>query len=765
MVVYETKEEVKRRVWNGKDKSKIKKILPIEKPKVDFKDRKLRVAVYCRVSTDSVSQAVSFNLQKKYYINYVRSNPNWKLVALYSDEGKSATTTKKRVGLQMMEEDARAGKFDLIITKSISRLCRNLGDSVRITRELRKLDKPVAIYFETEKMDTFNPTMRLIIDVLAIVAEEESQKKSEAITASYRQRYEDGSFTVPASLGYRRTGVNRIDIDEEEAKTVRLIYDMYLAGFCPEEIAQTLIELRRKKHTHICLNGTVKEGLINWNTGSVLRVFDNEKKCGDVLAQKTYTVDCQEHTSRKNIRNVTQYYGIDQHPAIISRDDFYLAYKLKNANKNGWRNGPQILKTYMTGVLKGYVLAVPGWHGFEAADYMRASLKAYDVYQGKESIYPDYVLSGMVESEKLAMQETEKEIEHLYVVSDEEFNSEQGMTDEECEIIDSDNGDYCDELDELRAMVSIKADATVSMYSPVSARFFYTGSKPVLTFDRNGFICNKTCLEKLGVSDKSYEIEVLYNPIYGKMLLRKAADESAGFTKLIWCMNKNGLIKMKRCAASALAHVVYRCMKWDTANKYKVYGEVIVVEGQKYLLFGLEDPVVRVKVTKPEGDNKEHADRIDISVVNPSEIEASYDEVESLKNEMDGLEDVRGDNRSKAVLFSDNEIEENTIDISGLGDMKYDPKFIKGIIESRLEPSESWDYLDGLIKWTKSGFDLLSLRWLDNMQDARNKLYDDGTRITSRDFGWPTYYSFPTKESVMAEIEELRRKLKETDVN
>lgn len=292
---YTSKEEIREKYRIGNDLSKVNAIPAKNQTDISLGDNPQRVAVYCRVSTDGISQVTSFELQKKYYIKYVRQHFGWKLVGLYSDEGISATSIKNRIGLQMMIKDAIEGKIDLIVIKSISRFCRNLSDSMSIIKKLKNLSKPVGIFFESENMSTLDPAMDLIIKVLSMVAEEESKKKSEAITAACRQRYAEGFFNVPSTLGYRRTGVNMIEIDEEEAMTVRLIYDMYLAGFDAEKIASTLVELGRRKHTHIYIDGRTKEGECNWNKESVLQVFENEKKCGDVLAQKTYTFDCIEH--------------------------------------------------------------------------------------------------------------------------------------------------------------------------------------------------------------------------------------------------------------------------------------------------------------------------------------------------------------------------------------------------------------------------------------------------------------------------------------
>ena len=240
-------EAIRERYGRQRDMSKVtfiparKEIRPYD-PTV-----RKRVVVYCRVSTDGIAQVSSFELQKNYYLKYVRQRPDWKLVALYSDEGITATSMDKRVGLLTMLEDARAGKFDMIIVKNLSRLNRNLKDCLSIVNELRKLPHPVGILFETENMYTLDKNVDFTLTVLSLVAEEESHKKSEAMNASYFMRFSQGDYMKPSLLGYRRVGVNEIEVDPEEAKTVRLIFDMFRAGYDPGLIANVLMHLGRKR--------------------------------------------------------------------------------------------------------------------------------------------------------------------------------------------------------------------------------------------------------------------------------------------------------------------------------------------------------------------------------------------------------------------------------------------------------------------------------------------------------------------------------------
>ena len=144
-------------------------------------DRTLRVAAYCRVSTDDIDQLVSIELQKNNYRDMIRANPKWRYVGTYVDDGFSGTNTEHRPAFQLMMKDAMAGKIDMIITKSVSRFARNLLDCIGWVRRLKERDPPIQVFFEQEHLNTLDTTSNIILFVLAMVAEEESHMKSEAM--------------------------------------------------------------------------------------------------------------------------------------------------------------------------------------------------------------------------------------------------------------------------------------------------------------------------------------------------------------------------------------------------------------------------------------------------------------------------------------------------------------------------------------------------------------------------------------------------------
>ncbi len=170
-------------------------------------NRVLRVAAYCRVSTDDIDQTVSIELQKKEYSRMIKANPNWKYVGTYVDDGFSGTNTEHRPGFQLMMEDAMDGKIDMIITKAVSRFARNLMDCIVWVEALQNHDPPIRVYFEQENLDTMAQTSNIILIVLAMVAQEESHMKSEAILLSLEWRFSRGRFLTPELFGYDKVEV------------------------------------------------------------------------------------------------------------------------------------------------------------------------------------------------------------------------------------------------------------------------------------------------------------------------------------------------------------------------------------------------------------------------------------------------------------------------------------------------------------------------------------------------------------------------------
>ena len=344
-----------------------------------------RVAVYARVSTDDPRQTSSYELQKNHYHDVISKSPNWKLVQIYADEGISGTSLQHRDQFKLMIEDCKQGNIDLIVTKSVSRFARNVVDCIGYVRELLALPHPVGVFFETERLNTFDPKSEMVLSFMATLAQEESHTKSEIMNASIEMRFRRGIFLTPILLGYDHDEDGNLVINEEEAKIVKLIFMMYLNGCTCQEIADTLTELG-------CMT---KKGNTVWSPSSILQILQNERHCGDVLAHKTYTPNYLNHKSKKNMQNRPQYRKRNHHEAIISRDDFIAVQRLISNAKYGNKGLLPELKVIPDGVLKGFVSINPRWAGFKEDDYINASASVYNgTEQTSASSAPVEVQSG-----------------------------------------------------------------------------------------------------------------------------------------------------------------------------------------------------------------------------------------------------------------------------------------------------------------------------------------------------------------------------------
>jgi DNA invertase Pin-like site-specific DNA recombinase len=273
---------------------------------------KRRVAAYARVSTDSDEQFTSFEAQVDYYTRQITANPDWTMVEVYTDEGISGTNTKKRDGFNRMIMDALAGKIDLIITKSISRFARNTVDTLTSVRQLK--EKGVEVFFEKENIYTMDSKGELLITIMSSLAQEESRSISENVAWGKRAKCEEGKVYLPYKqfLGYEKGPDGLPQIVEEQAKTVRLIYSLFLEGLMPSGIAKRL-------ETMEILSPAGKP---RWQPGTVESILTNEKYKGDALLQKTFCVDFLTKKMKRNEGELPQYYVEQSHPAIVSSEVF-----------------------------------------------------------------------------------------------------------------------------------------------------------------------------------------------------------------------------------------------------------------------------------------------------------------------------------------------------------------------------------------------------------------------------------------------------------
>ncbi len=776
--IEQTKENIRERYSRQRDMSKVT-FIPARKEirPYDSSVRK-RVVVYCRVSTDGISQYTSFELQKNYYLKYVRQRPDWKLVALYSDEGITATSMDKRIGLLTMLDDARAGKFDLIIVKNLSRLNRNLKDCLSIVDELRKLPHPVGILFETENMFTLDKNVDFTLTVLSLVAEEESHKKAEAMNASYYMRFSQGDFMKPSLLGYQRIGVNEIGIDEEEAKTVRLIFDMYRSGIHPDTIAKVLIRLGRKTHQYTTKGGKVVGGKGKWTGETVKSVMKNERRAGDVLAQKTYTPDFRDHKSVANNGALPQFYARDQHEAIISQEEFEQANRMLKANAGGWKYGLQQFEVFEGGAFKGFVGAAPNWRGFDPEDYNRAGLKAQG-YSEEQLDEIEKKIQEQIEEEEKKLSALSIGFQHTYAIDSDNYD----LFPDVDEIEDSD-----DKKDESRESFAKWVDKTskeidqqetdkyrFSKYNfdsceVIRPEFFSIRDKANITFDYRGMYFSKTCCSKLTNNEQLVEnVDVFYNPTE-KLLIIKKADQKTS-RSLHWNNIRGNAVNMIRCSSVGLVETIYSNMGWDNQFRYRVLGMKVKIGGEDVLVFSLCDSftIVSAKLGSQVS--------LDTDNISAEEAEKMMREGKIPSNGfVPDLDDFRLGNgpmsksakimaRSRAIYFDElTDRVSGTIHVSEMKDKKFDPKCIQSLIQRGITPEEGWYYLRGMAVINKFGFTIFQESWDEK---CGKKYYEStGLQIKSRfadctnmiagiPYGWTVGLDLPSQNQIREEIAQL----------
>ena len=356
------KEKIRNR-YKGISQDMLETIPAVEHVDILHDDSEKRVGVYVRVSTDDPRQTSSFELQRNHYTDLIDRYPNWHLYDIYADEGISGTSLKHRKAFLRMIEDCKQHKLDLIVTKSVSRFARNIYHCIGYVRELAALKPPVGVLFETEGLYTLKDESEMALSFTATFAQEESRTRSSAMNLSYEMRFRRGIFMLPELLGYDKDEEGNLVINEDEALTVRLIFFMFLYGYTPQAIAETLTKLKRR----------TKKGNQVWSASSVLGILQNERHCGDVLAHKTWTPNYLDHKAVKNIGNRPQYRQKDHHEGIITRDDFIAAQQLIAHSVTGRTGMLPHLHVIDKGALEGFVIVNPRWTGFSAADYMTAA--------------------------------------------------------------------------------------------------------------------------------------------------------------------------------------------------------------------------------------------------------------------------------------------------------------------------------------------------------------------------------------------------------
>ena len=275
-------------------------------------EKKIRVAAYCRVSTEQEEQENSFRNQVEYYTRFIEEHPEYELVDIYADEGISGTSTKKRENFKRMIVDCEDHKIDMVITKSISRFARNTQDCLENYRKLKNLG--IIVVFEKENISSADTTGELLLTILSSLAQDESRNISENTKWGIRSKFQKGIPHINAKrfMGFDQDSEGRLIVNEEEAKLVRRIFREFLEGYTCSTIAARL--------NAEGIPGV--NGVPRWIKSTIDDMLKNEKYMGDSRLQKSFTADYLTRKMVKNTGQVTQYYVTDSHKGIVSKEEW-----------------------------------------------------------------------------------------------------------------------------------------------------------------------------------------------------------------------------------------------------------------------------------------------------------------------------------------------------------------------------------------------------------------------------------------------------------
>ena len=301
----------------------------------------IKVAGYCRVSTDQDDQVNSFEAQKRYFKEYIESCPDWVLYEIYADEGISGTTTKRRTQFNRMINDAYEGKFHMIITKEVSRFSRNILDTITYTRELKAIG--IGVVFMTDRINTLQPEAEMLLSFLATLAQEESRRTSSRVVWGQTRQMERGVVFGQSLLGYDvREGV--LTINPEGAEIVRLIFHKYAV----EQVGTSEIARYLTTKGYYTCRGSEK-----WHPNTVIKILNNEKYVGDLVQKKTYTPDFLTHEKKTNNGEVPFVTIENHHEPIVSREVWNMTQeRLRQNNKHRKGDGGHSNRYVFSGKIK-----------------------------------------------------------------------------------------------------------------------------------------------------------------------------------------------------------------------------------------------------------------------------------------------------------------------------------------------------------------------------------------------------------------------------
>ena len=284
---------------------------------------RLRVAAYCRVSTDDEDQIKSYNSMIRHYTDLIQSNKEYIFAGVYADRAITGTKVDKREEFQRLIQDCMDGKIDLIIAKSIPRFARNTLDTLKYVRMLK--ERNIAVYFEVEKINTLKDG-EFLMTILSSVAQQEVENTSAYVKKGLKMKMKRGELVgFQGCLGYDYdVNTKSISINEEGAKTVRYIFDRYVAG-----AGSTMIARELNEQGILTIKGNP------WVSSSVMGIINNEKYKGDILLGKTFTVDPISKRRLDNLGEEDRYYIHNHHEGIVSEETFDRAQEIRNRRNGG----------------------------------------------------------------------------------------------------------------------------------------------------------------------------------------------------------------------------------------------------------------------------------------------------------------------------------------------------------------------------------------------------------------------------------------------
>lgn len=286
-------------------------LVKIVKPKVEnLKYKKLKVCAYARISTDSLKQEDSLENQISTYERLIANNPDYEFIGVFSDQGISGYS-ENRPAFKSMIERAKNGEIDLIITKSVSRFARNTVTILKVVRELKELG--IGVFFEEQNINTLSGDGEMMLAILASFAQEESRSMSENNKWTMKKKFERGEIMINTTrfMGYDKDEYGDLVINQEQAKIVFKIFNMYISGMGMFRITSQL-----NNENIPTLTGK------KWSEGTIRGMLTNEKYKGDYILQKYYTPENRRHSTIRNNGEVQSYYIEENHPAIVSKEDW-----------------------------------------------------------------------------------------------------------------------------------------------------------------------------------------------------------------------------------------------------------------------------------------------------------------------------------------------------------------------------------------------------------------------------------------------------------